>query len=117
MIQKIDYPQWCIDENHKMDRTHYDTPGSIAGCPCAGCNETRRIYKKTQIHYYERVWYYVDISDDYRDSEGVIDFRMDWIFNLRFESEGAAKAKIVETFKPDYHKYLSVYRGSDTFLK
>ena len=29
---------------HKLDRAHYDTPGSIRECACADCNRVRRLY-------------------------------------------------------------------------
>lgn len=35
-----------IERLHKLDRTHYDTPGSVIGCGCQECNRVRRIYGK-----------------------------------------------------------------------
>jgi hypothetical protein len=29
---------------HKLDRSHYDTPGSVTGCACVSCNAARRVY-------------------------------------------------------------------------
>jgi len=29
---------------HTLDRTHYDTPGSIRHCACVSCNAARRSY-------------------------------------------------------------------------
>lgn len=33
-----------IDRLHKMDRSAYDTPGSVKYCACVSCNTSRRIY-------------------------------------------------------------------------
>jgi hypothetical protein len=29
---------------HALDRTHYDTPGSVRRCACTTCNHARRLY-------------------------------------------------------------------------
>lgn len=36
---------------HRLDRTQYDTPGSIRCCACRSCNTARRLYKTP-----ERTW-------------------------------------------------------------
>ncbi len=41
----------AIASLHKMNRTHYDTPGSIRHCACVSCNEARRSYGER-----ERTW-------------------------------------------------------------
>ena len=33
---------------HKLDRSHYDTPGSIRGCNCASCKKTREFYRNNK---------------------------------------------------------------------
>ena len=33
---------------HKLDRTHYDTPGSVRDCACESCNTVRRIYSVSE---------------------------------------------------------------------
>jgi hypothetical protein len=33
-----------IDTFHRLDRSQYDTPGSIKQCACVSCNEARRIH-------------------------------------------------------------------------
>jgi len=35
-----------IEQNHKADRAHYDTPGSVSYCACASCNAARRHHGK-----------------------------------------------------------------------
>ncbi len=40
-----------IDRFHKMDRGHYDTPGSISYCCCDDCNRVRKIYGKPVKHW------------------------------------------------------------------
>lgn len=33
---------------HQLDRTEYDTPGSIRWCACSNCNTVRATYGRTQ---------------------------------------------------------------------
>jgi hypothetical protein len=39
---------------HKLDRTHYDTPGSVMGCPCKSCNESRARNGKNRIPGFDK---------------------------------------------------------------
>jgi len=36
-------------ESWPVDRTHYDTPNSIMGCPCSSCNKSR--HRKHKIKF------------------------------------------------------------------
>jgi hypothetical protein len=38
--------------HHEADRTEYDTPGSIRGCPCTECNAIRKRYGKRPMYRY-----------------------------------------------------------------
>jgi len=44
-----------IEWLHKLDRGHYDTPGSIRDCACAGCNKTRMRYGRAAKRWSARV--------------------------------------------------------------
>lgn len=33
---------------HRLDRPHYDTPGSVKECACLSCNTARRLYGARQ---------------------------------------------------------------------
>jgi hypothetical protein len=35
-----------VADLHKLDRTNYDTPGSVSECACMSCNWSRHVYKK-----------------------------------------------------------------------
>lgn len=40
-----------IPQLHRLDRTHYDTPGSVRACACVDCNRVRQSYGR-----YGRTW-------------------------------------------------------------
>ena len=47
-----------IEQNHKADRSHYDTPGSVVYCACESCNDARHHHGKPerQWRWFGGVW-------------------------------------------------------------
>ena len=44
-----------IERLHKLDRGHYDTPGSIRECACVSCNLTRVSYGRSAKRWSARL--------------------------------------------------------------
>lgn len=56
-----------VSDLHKLDRTHYDTPASVSGCPCKSCNESRSRHGKKNIPGFDKQkiadWGIIDGTD------------------------------------------------------
>lgn len=57
--------QECIHRiHHEADRSEYDTPGSVRGCPCDECNTVRKNYGERPIKRVFRTFLDTDFDDN-----------------------------------------------------
>ena len=114
----IVYPAKYVALKHKSDRTGYDTPGSISGCPCESCNSTRRTYKQKALAYYEQEVFYISVTPE-GERMGIIyhserEFKK--MVSRTFSTRDACENVLREKVPTDYLEYFNVVRESRHYV-